>query len=299
MYNERDLFGYGGAPPPVLWPNKARVAVSVVVNVEEGAEMAVSRGDPLNEPVYDMIAKVEGVPDLAAQSHFDYGPRAGYWRIANLLDQYRISATFSCCGEIASLAPWLLRDAFFRGHEISAHGYRWQSHAFMSEEEERKIIVRAVDSLGEITGKPPVGWHTKTPVSQNTRRLLIEHGSILYDSDAYDDDLPRLLKSPGGQSHVILPYALDTNDMRFQLPNGFRRAREFAGYVLDAFDWLWWEGAESPKLMSIGLHLRIIGRPARIGSLETILSEMKNRGGVWFATREQIARYWLRSQKAG
>jgi len=295
MY-ERDLLGYGGKPPIANWPDGARVAVSLAVNVEEGAEMAVSRGDARNEPVYDMIAAIEGAPDLAAESHFDYGARAGYWRIMDVLGEHEVSATVSACGEMAVLAPWLLKDAKTRGHEISAHGYRWQNHAFMTDDEERNTIAETVKALTRVTGDPPVGWHTKTPASLNTRRLLIEHGGFLYDSDAYDDDLPRLLKQPDGKPHVIIPYALDTNDMRFQLPNGFRRAEEFSGYVLDAFDWLWREGAKTPKMMSIGLHLRTIGRPARIGGLDQVLQKMKQKGGVWFATRADIARHWLDQQ---
>ena len=295
MY-ERDLLGYGNTPPLANWPDGARVAVSVVVNVEEGAEMAVSRGDARNEPIYDMTAQIADVSNIAAESHFDYGARVGYWRIMDVLAAHNVSATVSACGEMAVLAPWLLEDAKARGHEISAHGYRWQNHAFMSEEEERRIIAKTVLALKSITGEPPLGWHTKTPASLNTRRLLIEHGGFLYDSDAYDDDLPRVLQRPDGEPHVIVPYALDTNDMRFQLPNGFRRAEEFAGYVLDAFDWLWHEGAKTPKMMSIGLHLRTIGRPARIGGLEQVLNGMRRKGGIWFATRSAIARHWLEQQ---
>ncbi|MEM7041833.1 MAG: polysaccharide deacetylase family protein [Pseudomonadota bacterium] len=292
MY-ERDLRGYGGKPPAANWPNGARVAVSVVVNVEEGAEMAVSRGDARNEPVYDMIAAVDGVANIAAESHFDYGARAGYWRIMDLLAVHDVSATMSTCGEMAELAPWLLEDAKARGHEIAAHGYRWQNHAFMDEDEERRTIAETVSALEGVTGEAPLGWHTKTPASPNTRKLLIEHGGFLYDSDAYDDDLPRILRRPDGEPHVVVPYALDTNDMRFQLPNGFRRAEEFSGYVLDAFDWLWREGTKAPKMMSIGLHLRTIGRPARIGGLDQVLREMRRKGGVWFATRAAIAQHWL------
>jgi peptidoglycan/xylan/chitin deacetylase (PgdA/CDA1 family) len=292
MY-QRDLKGYGGNPPDPQWPDGARIAVSFVVNVEEGAEMAVSRGDPRNEPVYDMIASIEGVPNVAAESHFDYGSRVGYWRIMDVLASHGVAATVSTCGEIAEISPWLLQDALKRGHEISAHGYRWQNHAFMKEDEERRTIARTVQAITDATGSPPVGWHTKTPASMNTRRLLFEHGGFLYDSDAYDDDLPRLVDRPDGGKHVIVPYALDTNDMRFQLANGFRRADEFAGYVLDAFDWLCREGERQPKMMSVGLHLRTIGRPARIAGLESVIAGMAKRGGVWFATRSEIARHWL------
>lgn len=292
MY-QRDLKGYAGNPPHAQWPESARIAVSIVVNVEEGAEMAISRGDARNEPVYDMVAAIDGAPDIAAESHFDYGARTGYWRVMEALQHFAVPATISACGETAALTPWLVEDALHRGHEICAHGYRWQSHAFMPEDTERETIARAAEALKSITGSTPRGWHTKTPASRQTRRLLIEHGGFFYDSDAYDDDLPRIVRHSDGRQHVIVPYALDTNDMRFQLPNGFRRAEEFAGYVLEAFEWLWHEGERSPKMMSIGLHPRIIGRPARIGGLQSVLNVMQRRGKVWFATREQIARHWL------
>lgn len=293
----RDLRGYAGQPPKVVWPGGARVAVSVVVNVEEGTEMAVSRGDARNEPIYDMVADIKGTPDLAAESHFDYGSRVGYWRIMEILQRHGVVSTVNTCGEIAKLSPWLLEDAVKRGHEVALHGYRWRHHADMSEAEERQTIADAVQAVTAVTGAAPIGWHTKTPASPNTRRLLVEHGGFQYDSDAYDDDLPRTMIKPDGGAHVIVPYALDTNDMRFQLPNGFRRAHEFSDYVFDAFDWLWHEGADRPRMMSIGLHTRIIGRPARIAGLDTVLARMHERGEVWFATRAQIAQAWLDNQQ--
>ncbi len=277
----RDFEGYGQHPPAADWPGGARVAVSVVVNVEEGSERAVSRGDEVNEPVYDMVAAIEGAPDLAMESHFDYGTRVGYWRIMGVLEKYGVPCTLSACAEALELSPWLARDAVARGHEIASHGYRWRTSLGMSEDEERKWIADAVTSIWNVCGVRPVGWHTRCPHTINTRRLLIEEGGFLYDGDAYDDDLPHLVDA-GDRQHVVLPYSLDTNDMRFQRADaGFVRAKDFAEYVNDAFDWLWDEGKTMPKMMSVGLHLRVIGRPARIGGIERVLRHMTDRGHVW------------------
>jgi peptidoglycan/xylan/chitin deacetylase (PgdA/CDA1 family) len=287
----RDFRGYGGAPPHPRWPGDARVAVSVVVNVEEGAELALSAGDERNEGRYEVVDEVIGAVDPCMESHFEYGARAGYWRVMTLLARVGVPATVSACARALERSPWLARDALARGHEIACHGYRWESHAGMPEDVERTVIARAVESITRVAGVRPVGWHTRSASSVNTRRLLVEEGGFRYDSDAYDDDLPYLL-DVGGRAHVVIPYSFDTNDMRFQAGGGFTLARDFAGYVTDAFDWLWREGETAPKLMSIGLHLRIIGRPARIAALERILEHIGARGRVWVARRDAIARHW-------
>jgi allantoinase len=188
--------------------------------------------------------------------------------------------------------PELARDAIARGHEISAHGWRWETHAGMAEDVERERIARAVAAIRDVTGQRPLGWHTRSASSPNTRRLLIEEGGFLYDSDAYNDDLPYALRF-GERRHIVLPYAFDTNDMQFQNTNRFRGAADFADYVLEAFDWLHREGETAPKMMSVGLHLRMIGRPGRIGALDRILKAMRAKGGVWIARRDEIARHWL------
>ena len=290
--SHRNFIGHGPNPPHAHWPGGARVAVSLVLNVEEGSEQAVSRGDQVNEHVYDMIDNVEGV-NLAMESHFDYGTRAGYWRIVRVLERYGATCTVNACAEALVLSPWLARDAVARGFEISSHGYRWLSPKTMDEAEERDWIARAVKTIAGVAGVRPVGWHTRCPHTPNTRRLLVEEGGFLYDSDAYDDDLPYLLEV-GGRAHVVLPYSLDTNDMRFQRPEaGFVRATDFADYVIDAFDWLWEEGVTAPKMMTVGLHLRTIGRPARIRGLDLVLQHVRDKGGAWIARRDEIARHWL------
>jgi allantoinase len=288
----RDFLGYGGRPPDPQWPGGARLAVCVVVNVEEGAELALSSGDDRNEKVYEISQEVVGVPDLCMETHFEYGTRAGYWRIMDLLDRLEVPVTLNACGRAIERSPWLAADAVRRGHEICAHGYRWEGHAQMSEGEERVLIARAVKAIAEAAGRPPVGWHTRSACSPNTRRLLVEAG-FLYDSDAYSDDLPFFVEVQG-RRHLVVPYSFDTNDMHFhQEPQRFVTGDDFARYVTDAFDWLWREGQTEPKMMSVGLHLRMIGRPGRIGGLERVLEHMKRRGGVWFARREQIARHWI------
>jgi peptidoglycan/xylan/chitin deacetylase (PgdA/CDA1 family) len=293
----RDFLGYGRDKPKAHWPEDARVAVSFVVNFEEGAEYAISDGDERNEAVYEVEHALADLPDLCLDSHFEYGARAGWWRVMDVFDGYEAKATVSACGRAVERTPALARDAVARGHEVAAHGWRWESHAGMSEADERDRIARAVRAIANATGIRPVGWHTRSAASPNTRRLLIEEGGFLYDSDAYNDDLPYLV-TLAGRSHVVLPYAFDTNDMQFQSTNRFRGASDFADYVLDAFDWLHREGAHAPKMLSIGLHLRMIGRPGRIVALDRILSAMRAKGGAWIARRDEIARHWLKRQAA-
>jgi peptidoglycan/xylan/chitin deacetylase (PgdA/CDA1 family) len=288
----RDLLGYGRDKPATRWPGDARVAVSFVVNFEEGSEFSIADGDDRNEAIYEVEHRIVGTPDPCIDSHFEYGARAGWWRVMDVLAAHEVPATVSACGRAVERLPALARDAISRGHEIAAHGWRWESHAGMSEEIERQRISRTVAAIAAASGVRPVGWHTRSAASINTRRLLLEEGGFLYDSDAYNDDLPYTLGS-GQRRHVVLPYSFDTNDMQFHNTNRFRGAADFADYVLEAFDWLYREGASAPKMMSVGLHLRIIGRPGRIGALERILAAMRARKGVWIARRDEIARHWL------
>jgi peptidoglycan/xylan/chitin deacetylase (PgdA/CDA1 family) len=289
----RDLKGYGRTPPHANWPGGARVAVSFVINFEEGAEMSLSSGDAFNEKTYEVTDEIAGIPDRCMESHFEYGTKAAWWRIADTLERLGVAATVSTCGQAAELSPWLIEDAVRRGHEISCHGWRWERHAHLKEDEEREKIARTHKVLSEIAGAPVVGWHTRSTPSPNTRRLLVEHGGFLYDSDDYSDDLPFQVQV-SGKKHLVIPYSFDTNDMHYH--QGFHRfvtARDFAEYTTDAFDTLWQEGERAPKMMSIGLHLRMIGRPGRIAALDRIVGHMRERGAVWFATRRQIAEHWL------
>jgi peptidoglycan/xylan/chitin deacetylase (PgdA/CDA1 family) len=262
-----------------------------VVNVEEGAELSLSQGDEANEHVYEAVEAVEGVPDLCMESHFAYGTRAGWPRIRAALSRYGVKATLNACGRALVHSPWLAAEAVADGHEVSSHGWRWERQVYMSEADERRVIAKAVAAIRDAAGTPPVGWHTRSATSPNTRRLLVEHGGFLYDSNAYDDDLP-YVETIAGRPHVVLPYAFDTNDMRFHNRGGFVFADDFARYCMDAFDRLYEEGARAPRMLSVGLHLRIIGRPARIGGLERFLQHATSRPGVWFARRDDIAHAW-------
>ena len=287
----RDFQGYRGAVPAIAWPGGARLAVSVVVNVEEGAELTLGAGDERNEHIYEAVEAVEGCRDLCMESHFEYGPRAGWPRIRHALAERGVRATLNACGRAVDATPWLIEEAVADGHEVSAHGWRWERHVHMDEATERQAIHRTVEAIARVAGTRPVGWHTRSATSPRTRDLLIEEGGFLYDSNAYNDDVPYTVDTARGP-HVVLPYAFDTNDMRFYNGGGFVFAEDFARYVIAAMDRLYAEGAQTPRMLSVGLHTRIIGRPARIGGLEAVLDHALGLGGVWFATRAEIAQAW-------
>lgn len=292
MTDSRDFKGYFGAEPAPNWPNAAKLAVSFVVNVEEGAELSIADGDERNESTYEIREEVLNHPDPCMETHFTYGTRQGYARIADAFDRHGTKATFSTCGRAAQRSPWLLQDAISRGHEVSCHGWRWERQAEMSREDEAAMIARTHSAIEKACGVAPVGWHTRSAPSVNTRDLLLAHGGFAYDSDVYDDDIPRM----HDKAHVILPYAFDTNDMRFSPGGGFVQHRDFSEYVIGAFDRLCAEGAKAARMMSIGLHLRLIGRPGRIAGLEDVLAHIASKPGIWIAPRCQIAAHWKAMQ---
>ncbi|UHD43797.1 polysaccharide deacetylase family protein [Aureimonas altamirensis] len=287
----RDFAGYRGAPPAIDWPNGARLAVSIVVNVEEGAELSLGMGDEANEFIYEAVERVYGVRDLCMESHFEYGTRAGWPRLRRALSDRQVRATLNANGRALELSPWIAEEAVRDGHEVAAHGWRWERHVHMTPDVERTVIARSAAAIGKAAGAPPVGWHTRSATSPHTRELLVEHGGFLYDSNAYNDDTPYMV-DVGGRAHVVLPYAFDTNDMRFLNGGGFVFADDFSRYCIAAFDRLYAEGATAPRMLSIGLHLRIIGRPARIGGLDAFLDHALSHEGVWFARRDEIAHHW-------
>ena len=286
----RDLVGYGRNPPDPRWPDGARLALSFVVNVEEGAELSLASGDARNESVYENREEVIGQADPCMETHFAYGARAGIWRILDAFDAHGMKATFSSCARAVAANPHLAAAPAEAGHEVSAHGWRWESHANMPEDQERAVIAGAVETIARAAGTRPVGWHTRSASSLNTRRLLLEEGGFLYDSDVYDDDLPRMA-APG---HVILPYSFDTNDMRFSPGGGFVQPEDFSRYCSGAIDWLMREGKTAPRMLSIGLHLRIIGRPGRMPGLAALLEHVARTPGIWVAPRREIAAHWLK-----
>ena len=287
----RDFYGYGPTPPAVKWPGKAPLAISFVLNIEEGAEFSVTSGDPYNEDTHEVRNRIEGSPDLCMESHFEYGARAGYWRIMRAFEEANIPITLNACARGLLATPWVAEKALARGDELCCHGWRWEAHAGMALEAERALIAQCVQSFIKVSGKAPAGWHTKSSASVNTRALLVEHGGFLYDSDAYNDDLPYYL-TVSGKPHLVLPYGFDTNDMRFFVNHDLVLGQHFCDYTMDAVRALMQEGVDAPRMLTIGLHTRIIGRPGRMIGLINLIKALKALP-VWFATREQLARHWL------
>lgn len=287
----RDLVGYGGDWPDVVWPNGARLAVSVVVNFEEGAEQQVIDGDPVTETRGEVLSVVpEGRPDPGQAQIFGYGTRAGAWRMADALRRHDIRATLFACGRAAERAAPILRMLARDGHEAACHGWLWQPHAnYDDPETEAADLDRAGDAIEAATGQRPVGFFCRGAESPWTRALLAERG-YLYTSNGFDDDLPYR-----DGSLLVVPYALDTNDMKFFHPNGFVRAGEMVEYVTDALDVLEAEAARGhTRLLNIGFHLRIVGRPGRFRAFEDILAGLAaRRDRIWIAPRAEIARAWI------
>lgn len=289
--SHRDFFGYGAKPPKPDWPDDAYLAVSLVINLEEGAEPSIAMGDDRNEAVYEVVDEVVGFPDLCMESHYEYGTRVAIWRLLDLLDVYGIKATINVSARVFELSPWLAEEVVARGHEVCAHGYRWIPQYHMAEAEERAMIAQTVQVIESAAGVRPVGWKTRSSCSMNTRRLLVEHGGFIYDSDSYNDDCPYIVQLEG-RHHIVLPYSFDSNDMRFAGSETFRLARDFTTYLIDSFNWLWQEGQTVSRMMTIGLHPRIIGRSGRIVSLKEFLDYATGKGRIWFARRDEIAHHW-------
>ena len=290
----RDLVGYGANPPAIPWPNGARLAVSVVVNYEEGSEYSQAMGDPTQEALTEFgnYPLPEGYRNLAMESMFEYGSRAGVWRILRLFQETGIASTFYACAVAFEQNPEVARAVVAGGHEVCSHGWRWEEVFRLSREEEREHIRLAVESFERTCGKRPVGWYCRFGPSVHTRELVVDEGGFLYDSDAYNDDLPFFV-DVGGTRHLVVPYTPDCNDFCFWTAPGFLTAEHFYQYLRDSFDTLYAESATCPKMMSIGLHARMIGRPGRISGLARFIAHAQAHEGVWFATREQIARHWL------
>lgn len=290
----RDLVGYGGNWPDITWPNGARLAVSLVVNFEEGAEQQVSDGDPVTERIGEVISVVpHGRPDPGQAQIFAYGTRAGAWRIAEALRRHQMPATLFVCGRAAERAGSVLAMLAQDGHEVANHGWLWRPHAdFERREDETSALERAELAIHDATGQTPRGFFCRGAESPWTRALLAERG-YFYTSNGFDDDLP--YRDPSGL--MVVPYALDTNDMKFFHPNGFVRAEDMVDYVRTALDVLQAESQRGlPRLMNIGFHLRIIGRPGRFAAFEQILEMLsERRDDLWITTRYQIAKAFAES----
>ena len=290
----RDLIGYGAEPPLVRWPGEARIAINLVVNYEEGAENRVEDGCDRRETVGESISPVPLEPpqrDLANESMFEYGSRAGVWRLLRLFDKHDVKATVFACAVALERHPEVGRAITARGHDVLAHGNRWEEHYLMSRDTEQAAIERAARAIEAATGQQPTGWYCRYGPSVHTRELVAASGRFLYDSDSYADDLPYYV-TVAGRPWLVIPYALDTNDIRFWR-SSLMTGTDFFDYLRDAFDVLYEEGASHPKLMSVGLHCRIVGRPGRARGLERFIEHARSRADVWFARRGDIARWWL------
>jgi allantoinase len=290
----RDLVGYGSHPPHPHWPNDACIAVSVVLNYEEGGEACVLHGDTHSESVLTDLGAVEALPNarnLNVESNFEYGSRVGCWEIMRLLRNMDAAATVYAVGMALERNPQVAAEIAQSGFEVACHGQRWIDYQLVPEAVERAHIQQNVEIITRLIGRRPVGWYTGRP-SPNTRRLVVETGGFLYDSDAYNDDLPYWTEV-SGQRHLVVPYTFDTNDSRLQRGGDLITGEHFFTYCRDAFDWLYRMGAEGrPRMMSLGLHGRIIGRPSRIGALARLLEHIQRHERVWLCTRSAIAQHW-------
>ncbi len=289
----RDLVGYGARPPRADWPGGARLAVQFVLNYEEGGENCILHGDAASESFLSEIvgaAPWPGQRHMSMESIYEYGSRVGVWRLLRLFERKAIPLTVFAVAMALERNPAVAEAAMKAGHEICSHGYRWIDYRDVPEEVEREHLDRAVDIIRRLTGERPLGWYTGR-TSVNTRRLVAEEGGFLYDADDYNDDLPYWTVA-AGRPHLVVPYTLDVNDMRFASPQGFNSGDQYFAYLRDSFDTLYAEGGETPRMMSVGLHCRLAGRPGRFRALERFIDHARAHEDVWFCRRIDIARHW-------
>jgi allantoinase len=301
----RDLIGYGRNPPRAGWPDGARVAVQFVLNYEEGGENSVLHGDAGSEQFLSEIIGAQSYParHLSMESIFEYGSRVGVWRILREFERRKLPLTVFGISMALERNPELTAAFVALGHEIACHGWRWIHYQDVDEATEREHMRRGTEIIRRMTdGQWPLGWYTGRD-SPNTRRLVVENGGYVYDSDYYGDDLPfwtTVTTSEGRRApHLVVPYTLDANDMRFATPQGFNTAEQFLTYLRDTFDVLYAEGAESPRMMSIGMHSRLLGRPGRFVALQRFLDHVERHDRVWICRRIDIARHWCNAHPSG
>jgi putative urate catabolism protein len=290
------MVGYGPAPPDPKWPGGARVAVQFVLNYEEGGENSILHGDAGSEAfLSDMVGAPShiGQRAVAMESLYEYGSRAGFWRLRRLFDDYGLPLTVYGVASAMERNPAAVEAMMQSGWEIATHGYRWIDYQNVPEAVEREHIAKAIEVHARLTGERPLGWY-QGRTSPNTARLVAEEGGFLYDADSYADDLP-YYDDRFGRPQLIVPYTLEANDMKFVAVNGFNTGEQFFSYLRDAFDALYLEGETAPKMMSVGLHCRIIGRPGRIMGLRRFLDHVAAHDKVWVARRIDIARHWLKT----
>ncbi|MFT3906862.1 MAG: allantoinase PuuE [Steroidobacteraceae bacterium] len=290
----RDLLGYGGHPPHARWPGGARVAVQFVLNYEEGGESSILHGDPAAESFLSDMIGAQPIADMrhmSMESHYEYGARAGFWRLHRLLSAWRVPVTVYGVASAMERNPAAVDAMLGADWELASHGYRWINYQHVPERVEREHIQRAIDIHRRLTGARPLGWY-QGRTSPNTARLIVEEGGFVYDADSYADDLP-YYDTRYGRPQLVVPYSLETNDMRFVAAQGFHTGEQFYAYLKDSFDTLYTEGATQPKMMSIGLHARVVGRPGRSGALLRFIEYIQAQPQVWIARRIDIARHWL------
>jgi putative urate catabolism protein len=295
----RDMIGYGATPPDPKWPNGARLALQLVLNYEEGGERSVLHGDPASETFLSEITAAEAFParHLSMESLYEYGSRVGVWRLLRVFQQRKLPITVFGVAMALERNPEATAAMVEAGHEIASHGWRWISYQSVDAETEREHMALAVKSIERLTGQRPLGWYTGRD-SPNTRRLVVEHGGFLYDADSYADDLP-YWQTVNGKPHLVVPYTLDCNDMRFATTGGFSTGDEFFAHLRDSFDVLYREGERAPRMMSVGLHCRLAGRPGRSGALEHFLDHVQRHDKVWICRRIDIARHWIKHHPSG
>jgi len=294
MSYPRDLIGYGRKTPDPKWPGGARLALQIVMNYEEGGERSILHGDAESESFLHEVVATEplpGVRNLNVESVYEYGSRAGFWRLLRMFAARNIKITVYAVAMALERHPGAAAAIVEAGHEVMSHGWRWIDYQYMSEAEERDHMRRAIEILTRLTGSRPLGWYTGRQ-SPNTRRLVVEEGGFLYDADAYNDDLPYWV-TVSDKRHLVIPYTMDTNDMKFGGVQGFNTGEDFYTYLRDAFDVLYAEGATAPKMLSVGLHMRLAGRPGRAAGLERFLDHVLKHDGVWICRRVDIARHWI------
>ncbi|MGK7934010.1 MAG: allantoinase PuuE [Microcystaceae cyanobacterium] len=289
----RDMIGYGQYPPNPNWVNNARIAVQFVINYEEGGENCILHGDQASEIFLSEIVGAvpfQGVRHMNMESCYEYGSRAGFWRLYRLFTQRKIPVTVYGVAMALERNPEAVAAMKDAQWEIASHGYRWIDYCYFSEAEERKHLQQAIAIHTEVTGNRPLGWYTGRN-SPHTRKLVVEEGGFLYESDSYADDLPYWVHDYG-KPHLVIPYTLDNNDMRFATPQGFNSGDQFYAYLRDGFDLLYAEGETAPKMMSIGLHCRLAGRPGRANALARFLDYIQQHDHVWLCRRIDIAHHW-------
>ena len=291
----RDMIGYGSKDLKVVWPNNARIAVQIVLNYEEGAESCILNGDKNSEAFLSEIIGAQPIKgrNVNIESLYEYGSRAGFWRLHKLFQEKKIPITIFGVGMALEKNPEICKAIKDAGYEVASHGWRWIDYQNIKKSEEKKHMKLAIQSHKQIFGERANGWYTGR-CSPNTRDLVMEDGGFLYDSDSYNDDLP-YWETRGKKKQLIIPYTLDNNDMRFVTNQGFNTGDHFFTYLKDSFDTLYEEGKTSPKMMSVGLHCRIIGKPGRIQSLKKFLDYVLKHEDVWLCKRIDVAKHWIKN----